>query len=99
MVFWFGMGRPLPRSAVALAAILRGINPPSPGVTSSGPFLVQDSSEERMLWESLVGIILFSLLVLFVAPEWWSSSKGVLKERQRKEKAAREEAERSKSDK
>ena len=52
-----------------------------------------------MLWESLVGIILFSLLVLFVAPEWWSSSKGVLKERQRKEKAAREEAERSKSDK
>ncbi|HEX8824933.1 MAG TPA: hypothetical protein VF794_33765 [Archangium sp.] len=51
-----------------------------------------------MVWESLVGIILFSILVLFVAPEWWSSSKGVLKERERKEKAAKEESERSKSD-
>ncbi len=34
-----------------------------------------------MLWESLVGIVVFTALVLFLVPEWWSSSLGILKAR------------------
>jgi hypothetical protein len=29
-----------------------------------------DGLEERMLWESIIGIVVFSVLVLFAAPEW-----------------------------
>ena len=32
-----------------------------------------------MLWESIIGLVVFSILVLFAAPEWWSSSLGALK--------------------
>ena len=29
-----------------------------------------------MLWESIIGIVVFSVLVLFAAPEWWSIEPG-----------------------
>jgi hypothetical protein len=49
-----------------------------------------------MLWESLVGIVVFTTLVLILGPEWWSSSLGTLKEKERKEREARKaEEERS----
>jgi hypothetical protein len=46
-----------------------------------------------MLWESLVGIVVFVGLVLLLGPEWWSSSRGVLKEKERKEQQARKQEE------
>jgi type II secretory pathway pseudopilin PulG len=49
-----------------------------------------------MLWESLIGIVVFSVLVLFAAPEWWSSSMGALKEKERKEAEAARRAEANK---
>ena len=33
-----------------------------------------------MLWTILVGFFVFMALVLLLGGEWWSSSKGVLKE-------------------
>ncbi len=74
---------------------------PSPGDTLPGSFGAQDGAEELMLWESVIGIVVFSILVLFIAPEWWSSSMGTLKERDRKEKDKEKESksEDSRSDK
>ncbi|HEX8439046.1 hypothetical protein [Archangium sp.] len=46
-----------------------------------------------MLWESIIGIVVFSILVLFAAPEWWSSSMGALKEKERKQAEANKRAE------
>jgi hypothetical protein len=46
-----------------------------------------------MLWESIIGIVVFSVLVLFAAPEWWSSSMGALKEKERKQTEANKRAE------
>jgi hypothetical protein len=56
--------------------------------------------EELMLWESVVGFVVFSVLVLFLGPEWWSSSLGALKEQKRKEQEKRKaDEERSKPEK
>jgi hypothetical protein len=37
-----------------------------------------------MLWESLIGIVVFTVLVLLLGPEWWSSSLGTLKDKEKK---------------
>ncbi|MFL5359285.1 hypothetical protein [Archangium sp.] len=37
-----------------------------------------------MLWESLIGIVVFIVLVLLLGPEWWSSSLGTLKDKDKK---------------
>ncbi|WP_199243263.1 hypothetical protein [Vitiosangium sp. GDMCC 1.1324] len=37
-----------------------------------------------MLWESLIGIVVFTALVLWLGPEWWSSSLGTLKDKEKK---------------
>ena len=39
-----------------------------------------------MLWTSLIGLVVFMALVLVLGPEWWSSSRGILKEQERKKK-------------
>jgi hypothetical protein len=39
-----------------------------------------------MLWESLIGITVFIVLVLLLGPEWWSSSRGTLKDKDKKKK-------------
>lgn len=39
-----------------------------------------------MLWESLIGIVVFTALVLLLGPEWWSSSRGTLRDKQTKKK-------------
>lgn len=53
-----------------------------------------------MLWESVVGFVVFAALVLFLGPEWWSSSLGALKEQKRKEQEKRKaDEERSKPEK
>ncbi len=36
-----------------------------------------------MLWTIVVGFLVFMALVLLMGGEWWSSSKGVLKEKNR----------------
>lgn len=46
-----------------------------------------------MLWESLIGIVVFTVLVLLLGPEWWSSSLGTLREKQKREQAEREKQE------
>jgi hypothetical protein len=47
-----------------------------------------------MLWESVVGIVVFTVLVLILGPEWWSSSLGTLREKKKRE-ARKAEEERS----
>jgi hypothetical protein len=42
------------------------------------------SREDDMLWESLIGIVVFIVLVLLLGPEWWSSSLGTLKDKDKK---------------
>lgn len=37
-----------------------------------------------MLWESMIGITVFIVLVLLLGPEWWSSSRGTLKDKNKK---------------
>jgi hypothetical protein len=39
-----------------------------------------------MLWESLIGIVVFTVLVLLLGPEWWSSSRGTLKDKDKDKK-------------
>jgi type II secretory pathway pseudopilin PulG len=48
------------------------------------------------MWESIIGLVVFSILVLFAAPEWWSSSLGALKEKERKQTEANKRSEASK---
>ncbi|WP_324965673.1 hypothetical protein [Archangium sp.] len=48
-----------------------------------------------MLWESVIGIVVFTALVLWFGPEWWSSSLGTLKEQERKKKKEQEGAPKS----
>lgn len=40
--------------------------------------------EDDMVWESLIGIVVFTVLVLILGPEWWSSSLGTLKDKEKK---------------
>ncbi len=39
--------------------------------------------------EMVLGVVVFTALVMFVCPEWWSTSMGVLKEEQRKKEESR----------
>lgn len=44
---------------------------------------------EHVDLEMVLGIVVFTALVLFVCPEWWSTSMGVLKEEQQKKDEGR----------
>lgn len=41
-----------------------------------------------MLWTALIGLVVFMAVALLLGPEWWSSSRGILKEQKRKQKEA-----------
>ncbi|AKI99303.1 hypothetical protein ATI61_12427 [Archangium gephyra] len=41
---------------------------------------------------SLVGMVLFGGLFLFMCPEWWSNSLGIIKEKQKSAEAQAPEA-------